>query len=270
MTCGGPVRTALITGTTSGLGKMLAATLAQSGWLVYFHGRDVGRLQEAGRLIPGGVAMCADLGSISQVRRLAAEASTITPAIDLLINNAGVGYGPPDQEREIGSDGYELRFAVNCIAPLLLSSLLAPHMAPGGRIVNVGSVNQGPFDIDDLLLEPYRGDAAYQRSKMALSAGTFSLAVDPRFSQVTMNCVHPGSRLDTPMVRISGVSPLNDLSTGVDAVLHVATAPALDGVTGAFFDGAAPARAHPQAYSAEFQSWLRRVLDREMHKTVRQ
>ena len=96
----------------------------------------------------------ADFASLSQVRDLANNLKT--RRLDLLINNAGIGGGKSGEaKRELSQNGYELRFAVNYLAPFLLTHLLLPCLrrAAPARIINVGSVGQSPIDFSDVMLE---------------------------------------------------------------------------------------------------------------------
>ncbi|GAA2973012.1 hypothetical protein GCM10010446_66820 [Streptomyces enissocaesilis] len=152
-----------------------------------------------------------------------------------------------------------MRFAVNFLAPMALSELLIPLLekAPQGRVVNVGSTNQGYFDMTDTRLDHgYSGATAYRRSKTALAAGTFLLAERLRNSRVTVNCVHPATRMDTAMVRDSGVVPTSSVESGAEAVLRAVKHPKLANVTGEFFDGEQSVRAHEQCYDPNFRAWL--------------
>ncbi|GAA3797908.1 SDR family oxidoreductase [Streptomyces coacervatus] len=254
--------TILITGATSGLGEHLANRFLYAGWTVLAHGRHSDKLaalahgaaQENLRLYQ------ADLGSLDEVRSLADTVAQENPRLDVLVNNAGVGYGPLGEGRQISKDGYELRLAVNYLAPMLLATLLMPTLAASrpARIVNVGSTNQGPFDTTDVQLENhYTRESAYQRSKMALAAGTFDLGHEHQHSGIAVHCVHPATRMDTAMVRDSGVSPTTSIQQGADAVVQAVTNPSLSTRTGLFFDGTTETTAHADAYNPRFRAWLR-------------
>src|SRR5439155_23773043 len=138
--------------------------------------------------------------------------------LEVLVNNAGIGTNlPGDGHRMESQDGHELRFAVNYLAPFLLTRLLQPLLvrsAPA-RIVNVSSAGQAPIDFDDVMLERgYDGVQAYCQSKLALVMFTFDVAEELRESGVTANCLHPGTYMPTKMVLAAGVTPQDSLERG--------------------------------------------------------
>lgn len=256
-------RTVLITGSTSGLGRELAVRLAADGWTVMAHGRDRDRVEDLCRRAgPTARPLVADLASLKDAAALAARTAAATDRLDVLVNNAGAGFGPPGQGRQTSQDGLELRMAVNYLAPVLLTRRLLPLLTASApaRVVNVGSIGQVPFDPADLGFERgYVGINAYRRSKLALCAFTFDLADELPAQAVTVNCLHPASLMPTTMVLESRTAPISSLEDGVRATLRLITDPDLAGVTGEFFNGAHPARALPQAYEPEFRAKLRAV-----------
>jgi NAD(P)-dependent dehydrogenase (short-subunit alcohol dehydrogenase family) len=256
--------TVLITGATSGLGRYVAFELVRSGHLVLAHGRDAartGRLVDELRTEGEAEGFVADLASLREVRELAAEVAAARPDLDVLINNAGVGSGPQGAGREVSADGHELRLAVNCLAPVVLTRALLPVLRdrPTARIVNVGSVGQEPLDFTDPeLLRGYSGAAAYRRSKFALAAFTFSLAEELAGTSVAVNVLHPATYMDTAMVRESGISPWNSVAEGAPGMLALA----LDEVgSGGYFSGTRPDRAHEGTYDPEVRKRLAAVTE---------
>lgn len=138
-------KTALVTGATDGVGRLVARELARQGWRVLVHGRNRQRGEVLVREIEqaGGRAtfLAADLASLAEVRRLADDVRKTTDRLELLINNAGIGTVGNAPGRQTSADGHELRFAVNYLAGFLLTHLLLPMLkasAPA-RIVNVSS-----------------------------------------------------------------------------------------------------------------------------------
>jgi len=254
-------RKVLITGATSGLGRELALRLAAQGWSVLAHGRDQGRLDDLRREAGAAVRpLVADLASLKDVTKLADLTTAATDRLDVLVNNAGVGFGPPGQRRQSSADGHELRMAVNYLAPVLLTRRLIPLLTASApaRVVNVGSIGQVPFDPADFAFERgYDGTTAYRRSKLALCAFTFDLADELPASAVTVNCLHPASLMPTAMVREARTAPISNLDEGVTATLRLITDPGLAGVTGEYFNGSRPDRALPEAYDPGFRAKLR-------------
>lgn len=258
------MKTILVTGSTDGVGRLVARRLAAKGALVLLHGRDEarGRALLAEIEAAGGQAELhiADLGSLAAVRRLAAAILDRHPRLDIVINNAGIGFGVPGTGREVSADGHELRFAVNYLSGFLLTSLLMPALrsAAPSRIVNVASAGQHPIDFEDPMLErAYDGRRAYAQSKLAQIMATFDLARALEGSGVTVNALHPATFMDTTMVRQVGIPPASTVEEGADAILNLATSPALAGRTGMYLNGRSPARADAQAYDEEARAKLR-------------
>jgi NAD(P)-dependent dehydrogenase (short-subunit alcohol dehydrogenase family) len=266
-------RTILITGATSGLGKRVARDLAERGATVLLHGRDAAKgatVMEEIRRDTGNRKLAyldADLASLDDVRALAAEVLRGRERLDALVNNAGVGTGMREAPRQVSADGYELRLAVNHLAPFLLTHLLLPLLrrsAPA-RIVHVASVGQGAIDFDDLMLEQaHDGIRAYRQSKLAQVMSTFDLAPELAGSGVTVNVLHPASLMDTAMVRDTDwfAGPTTTVAEGAQAVERLIVDPDLEGVSGEYFDGTERSRAHAQAYDEEARRRLRAVSER--------
>ncbi len=250
-------KTALITGSTDGVGRVVAKRLGEQGWRVLVHGRDRGRGERVVSEIKdaGGTAdfLIADLSSLAEVRRLAGSVQQATRRLDLLINNAGIGSGGPQGTRQTSADGYELRFAVNYLAGFLLTHLLLPlvRTSTPARIVNVSSLGQQAIDFADVMLtHGYNGSRAYCQSKLAQIMFTIDLAHELDGSGVTVNALHPATYMNTTMVRQSGVAPMSSVEQGADAILNLATSAAMDGRSGLFFNGQREAQANAQAYNA--------------------
>ncbi len=263
--------TVLVTGATDGLGKAVATELARAGATVLVHGRDDARGEATLREIREATGndstrwYRADLASLEAVRDLAERLRAEHERLDVLVNNAGIGTVEAGESRRAESvDGYELRFAVNYLAPFLLTRLLLPTLvgsAPS-RIVNVSSAGQAPIDFDDVMLERgYDGVRAYCQSKLALVMLTLDLADELADSGVTANCLHPGTYMPTKMVLAAGTTPVDSLESGVHATTRLIVDPKLDGVTGRYFDRLREARALPQAYDADARRRLRELSE---------
>jgi NAD(P)-dependent dehydrogenase (short-subunit alcohol dehydrogenase family) len=262
----------LVTGATDGLGKAASVELARTGATVLVHGRSRERAEAALAEIREASgsellrAYAGDLGSLAQVRSLAASIVAAEPRLDVLVNNAGIGTIEPGGGARVESaDGHELRFAVNYLAPFLLTELLEPLLlrsAPA-RIVNVASAGQAPIDFDDVMLEhDYDGSRAYSQSKLAMVTTTFDTAERLADRGVTATCLHPGTYMPTKMVLAAGLDPLDSLESGVRATLRLIADPELDGVTGRYFDRLEDARARPQAYDPDARVRLRELSQR--------
>lgn len=252
-------KTALVTGSTDGLGKELARQLGALGATVIVHGRNSERGAEVVKEIEdaGGRAVFrrADLGSLAETRALADYVLTEHDRLDLLINNAAA----TGSERRESADGYELAFAVNYLSHFLLTHLLLPRLnasAPA-RIVNVSSMGQAPIDFDDLMMEK-RFDAgdAYRRSKLAQIMFTIDLAKQLDPSRVTVTSVHPARSMNTPRVINGGFQPLSTVEEGAEAVMQLAVSPDVAGKTGVYFNQLKEARAHEQAYDENVRARL--------------
>ncbi|MBZ9920640.1 MULTISPECIES: SDR family NAD(P)-dependent oxidoreductase [unclassified Mesorhizobium] len=257
-------KTILITGSTDGVGRVVAQRLGAGGARVLVHGRDAarGKATVADIEAAGGKAefFAADLASLAEVRRLAEAVREKTARLDILINNAGVGTAGQNAKRQVSADGYELRFAVNYLAGFLLTEELLPLLkasAPA-RIVNVASAGQQAIDFSDVMLtHGYSSVRAYCQSKLAQILFTIDLAEQLKGSGVTVNALHPASYMNTTMVRQAGVTPWSSVETGAEAIVNLATSPALEARSGLYFDGLRESRADAQAYDARARQQLR-------------
>jgi NAD(P)-dependent dehydrogenase (short-subunit alcohol dehydrogenase family) len=237
-------QTILITGSTDGHGRSVAAALVERGADVIVHGRDPDKVARVTAEIGAERGLSADLARLDEARRLADEVDQL----DALVNNAGI-VAPA---RRLTADGFELTFAINYLAHFLLTELLLGKLREPARVVNVASIGQMPLDLDDLQFERgWEGFPAYARSKLAQVMFTFELAERLGDREVTVNALHPATLMDTNMVRNSLGRPLSTVEEGRDATLRLIADPSLDGVSGRFFDGTRESQASAQAYDAE-------------------
>jgi NAD(P)-dependent dehydrogenase (short-subunit alcohol dehydrogenase family) len=263
----------LITGATDGLGKKVAFDLAGRGVTILLHGRDprkgeamLTELRQASGNT-GHKYYNANFVSLANVRRLAGEIMASHDWLDVLINNAGIGSRAPGEKRQLSEDGYELRFAVNYLAPFLLTRKLLPLLqrsAPS-RIINVSSIGQQALDFDNLMLDKeYDDQRAYRQSKLAQVMFTIDLAEELKGSGVTVNSLHPASLMNTNMVFGSRYfnGTMSTVEQGAAAVEYLAVSPELEGITGEFFDGQRRSRALPQAYDKEARQRLKEVSEK--------
>ena len=260
-------KTVLITGSTDGVGRYVAAKLASAGAKVLIHGRDRERgtaladeIKREGR----GEAKFypADLSSLSETRRLAEAVKADHSRLELFISNAGIGSQSHGSGRRTSADGHELRFAVNYLSGFLLVHLLLPLLkasAPS-RIVNVASLGQHPIDFDDAMLtRSYSGTRAYAQSKLAQIMFTIDLAQQLSGSGVTVNSLHPATYMNTTMVREGGITPISTVEQGGEAILHLTAGDDVEGKSGLFFNGMQQAKANPQAYDQVARKLLREL-----------
>jgi NAD(P)-dependent dehydrogenase (short-subunit alcohol dehydrogenase family) len=259
-------RTVLITGATDGLGRALAARARDEGWAVLAHGRGDEKLAALAEELPGVRTLRADLAALADVATLAQDVQDAAERLDALVSNAGIGFTEPGGGRRLESaDGHELRFAVNYLAGYALTRRLLPLLrasAPA-RIVHVASAGQAPIDFRDVMLERgYDGVRAYGQSKLAQIMFTFDLAAELDGSGVTATALHPGTYMPTKMVTGEGITPLTPLDQGVDATWRLIADPALEGVSGAYFNGTREARPDGQALDPDARRALRELSER--------
>jgi len=255
--------TVLVTGATDGLGRALATRLAGNGATVLAHARSEERGRETlGELLdgPGDVRLVVgDLASLQAVRALADQ---VPDRLDVLVNNAGIGFAGGREESE---DGYELRFAVNYLAGFLLAALLRDRLVASApaRIVNVASAGQQAIDFDDVMLEDgYDGARAYRQSKLAQIMHSFDLAAELEGEGVTATALHPATFMATKMVTGAGITPASTVQEGLEATWRLVADPALERVSGGYFNGTSEARADAQAYDADARRRLRELSER--------
>ena len=255
----------LVTGSTDGIGKQTAHDLARMGATVLLHGRNQERGEATLQEIYSATGnkrleyYLADFSSLADVRRLAAAVQAKHNSLDILINNAGIGAGKlTETKRVLSQDGYELRLAVNYLAPFLLTQLLLPCLrnAVPSRIINVTSLGQQPIDFDDVMLRHYDPMQAYCQSKLANVMFTFDLAERLKDQGITVNCLNPGSRLNTKMVSEMFGESRGTVQSGADVIIHVATSAALENITGRYFDQMQETQANEQAYDRQARQKL--------------
>ncbi len=244
--------TALVTGSTSGIGRVAARTLARRGADVIVHGRDASAGTALATELRGVGSdarfVRADFSDVDAVRALAESTRAAFDSLDILCNNAG-GYF---SEGRLTDTGVEYTFHVNHLGPYLLTAELLDHMAPGGRIVTTASeAHRGAsLDLDSVTsVADYSSFGAYGRSKLANVQ--FALELDRRLGQtdrdLVSNALHPGgipgsgftrflpgplSRLATPLGRL----PLfTSVEEGGATLARLAAAEDVAGVSGAYF-----------------------------------
>lgn len=253
----------LVSGAGSGIGKAIAFLYARLGATLAICGRKADALElcaEQLRSLGGGREVLAFPMSIRDPEQVEALFEAVWQrfgGLDVLVNNAGIGFGHNRHKREVSADGIELRLAINYLAPFVLTHELTLRSLPTRAIVNLASIGQQELDFDDLLAErSYDGITAYRRSKLALIAWTFDLAAaHPKLGCLAL---HPGTLLDTAMVRDAGLTPQGPVQHGGENTCLVIER-ALSGLTGRYFDQQHEAHALPQAYDPAARARLREL-----------
>lgn len=239
-------KTVLVTGSTDGLGRELALSLAADGAHVIVHGRNAERGQAVVEEIEAsgkGSArfIAADFSSLQATRDFADTIAKDYPKLDLLVNNAGIAFRNAPQ-RSASADGHELQFAVNYLAGWILVNRLRPNLeaAAPSRIVNVASGSASPIDFDDVMLEqPDAHHRGYGQSKLAQVMMTIELAPSFADDGITMISLHPATLMDTTMVKGIGIPARTSVAEGRDHVMGLIRAPTLQ--AGAFYVEGTPA-----------------------------
>jgi NAD(P)-dependent dehydrogenase (short-subunit alcohol dehydrogenase family) len=269
-------KTVLVTGGTGGIGRATAAALAAMGARVGITGRDEARTRRAAAETaaatgnPAVDAFAADLSSQVQVRRLAGEVLAVYPRLDVLVNNVGGFWAT----RHMTADGLEHTFAVNHLAPFLLTHLLLDLLkasAPALIVtVSSGAQAMGRIDFDDLQGERrYSGQRAYNQSKLANVLFTYELARRLSGTGVTATVLHPGvvrtafgaedpspaSKILVSIVRPLMKSPEQGAATSV----YLASSPDVEGVTGRYFANRKAKTSSRASYDAAAAGRLWRV-----------
>ena len=242
------MKTIIVTGSNSGIGKEAALKLAQEGHRVLMLCRDSQKSKKArGDIIERSgnsdvVLIPVDLSEPKSIRKVVNEITIEYPVIDVLVNNAGLY----KVKREANSNGVEMNFAVNYLATFMLSQLLLKNLEPSGngRIVNVVSemYKNGKIDFDDLMLENgYNAGKAYANAKLAAVLFSVELAKRVKDRGVTVNTLHPGvlatdAFRDYPKILVKIMNLfLEKPEKGGDRIAYLATSDNLKSVTGKYF-----------------------------------
>jgi retinol dehydrogenase-14 len=245
-------KTVLVTGATGGIGLAAATGVASLGARVGITGRDRARADSAAAAItresgnPAVDVFVADMSSQAEVRRLADDVLAAYPRLDVLLNNVGGFWA----HRHVTADGLEHTFALNHVAPFLLTNLLLDRLiasAPA-RIVTVssGAQSMGKIDFDDLMGErKYSGQQAYNQSKLANVMFTYELARRLEGTGVSANALHPGvtrtafgaedpTGAMAPLIAV--LRPfMKSPELGADTAVYLASSRDVEGVTGRYF-----------------------------------
>ncbi|MFK7752724.1 MAG: SDR family NAD(P)-dependent oxidoreductase [Sedimentitalea sp.] len=240
-------KTILITGATDGIGLLTAKLLAADGHHILLHGRSNAKLAAAKTDVGGSSdGYVADLSRLSEVTALAKSVARDHPQIDVLINNAGV----LKTAQTVTTDGLDVRFMVNTLAPYALTRALLAHIPKDGRIINLSSAAQAPVDFDVLAGNTRADDmSAYSQSKLAITIWSRALAVELAGGPMVL-AVNPGSLLASKMVKEGFGIAGNDLMIGADLLRRTAVSEEFAKASGQYYDNDAQSFGHP--HSAAF------------------
>jgi len=267
----------VVTGATGGIGRWIALGLARAGHTVVAVGRDHQRgsdtLAWIGAQVPSAriELLIADLSSLAATRDVGTLIGARHPAIDVLVNNAGVFC----TRREETAEGHERVIALNHLSPFVLTRALIPALraaarnGTAARIVNIGSSTSDRARIDPANLESrvrWGMVRSYSQSKLALTMATLGWAQRLQSTGVVANVVHPGA-VATGLVRASGpvgvawraMAPfLLTVEQGADTPLHVALSAEFEAVTGAYVKKRQVVRPNSRVFNTALaeQVWL--------------
>jgi len=257
----------LITGSTDGIGRQTAIELAALGAHVLVHGRNAERVHRTVQEVQNGAGkdkaagFVADFSSLRWVRSLADEIQRKYDKLDVLLNNVGVYM----KDRQLSEDGFEMTFAVNHLAPFLLTVHLLELLkrSSPSRIINVSSrIHSDSIGFDNLQGEiTYNGYEAYCLSKLCNILFTYELADRLRGSIVTVNCLTPGA-VNTKLLRAASSVQGQSIAEGTQNLAYVATAPKLKNTTGKYFADKVETKTEPASYDAHARKRLWEVSEK--------
>ncbi len=244
-----------ITGSSDGLGRHAAALLVEHGHSVILHARDEARGRDALAAVPGAEAVLhGDLASLAQTRRLAERVNALGP-LDAVIHNAAVGYR--EKRRITTEDGYSHVFAVNTLAPFVLTALIARPK----RLVYVSSElhRRGATALDDLdwRRRSWNGTQAYSDTK--LHDAWLAFAVARRWPSTLSNALEPG----WVATKMGGPRATGDLDAGHRTQVWLAEGEDPEAaVTGGYFFHQRPRKASGPARDEALQDGLIAACER--------
>lgn len=250
-------KTILVTGATDGIGLETAKMLVSMGHNVLLHGRNQSKLEslvkEMTGLKGGGFidTYVADLSHMSDVENLARAIAGKNQNLDILINNAGVFIVP---ERDT-NNGLDVRFAVNTVAPYLLTKRLLPLMDSTGRVINLSSAAQASVDPETLTggHTLSSAGAAYAQSKLALTMWSRDLALLLGKGGPAIIAMNPKSMLGSKMVKQAYGANGHDLRIGAEILCRAALSDEFSDASGKYFDNDIGqfTRPHPDALNPQ-------------------
>jgi NAD(P)-dependent dehydrogenase (short-subunit alcohol dehydrogenase family) len=231
-------KTILLTGATDGIGLATAKMLLEQGHTVLLHGRNEAKLEavanDLSTLSGGGgtESYIADLSDMNDVEALAKAIAEKHESLDVLINNAGIFKTP----EPVTTDGLDIRFAVNTLAPYLLTLRLIPLLGTAGRVVNLSSAAQAPVDVKAIAGGvPMDDMSAYSQSKLAITMWSRAMAQAAPDGPMVV-AVNPGSLLASKMV-VEGFGVAgNNINIGADILVRASLSDEFADASGKYFD----------------------------------
>lgn len=258
-------QTILITGSTDGIGKLAALQLLSLGHRVIFHGRSAQKLAEIksslGVLEAKDAAFIkSDLSQFSGVKELVSEIEGIGWTLDTLVNNAGVF----KVKESITTDGLDVRFMVNTVAPYLLIRLLLKKHRIKDRIINLSSAAQSSLQNYDFIGNPNDSESTlYAKSKLAITMWSKSLAEELSAASISVIALNPASFLGSKMVKDAYGVEGNDINIGADIIVRSCLDDGFKSASGEYFDNDVGefTQAHEDVYNHAKRSQLLSALD---------
>jgi Dehydrogenases with different specificities (related to short-chain alcohol dehydrogenases) len=262
----------LITGASSGIGKATSIELAKLGATVAIVCRTEEKCEKTAKEIiektknENIIPFVADLLSQKQIRNLAEEVNSKLNRLDVLINNAG-SYFP---KCTLTEDGIESTFALNYLAPFLLTNLLLNKLIESrpSRIINVSSsahFSAKTIDFDSVFCKgKYNGYKAYAQSKLALTIFTYELSRKLKDKGVTVNCMHPGAVRTSLWSKTGAIKPLAILASffmrspekGAETIVYLASSEDVANITGKYFFDKREEKSSAVSYDVELAKHL--------------
>lgn len=233
-------KTILVTGSTDGIGLATARMLIEMGHHVLIHGRNASKLEDAKQALtrlPGEGSVEsyeADLSSMTDVMTMAKAITARHSRLDTVINNAGIlKVADP-----ITEDGLDVRFAVNTLAPYLLTRQLMPLLDTSSRVINLSSAAQSPVNLKALAGDVQLDDdlTAYAQSKLALTMWSHTMAESMGKAGPVIIAVNPGSYLGSKMVKEGFGVDGGDISIGAEVLCRAALSEEFATASGRYFD----------------------------------
>ena len=268
-------KTILITGSTDGIGFEAAKALYSQGHHVLLHGRKQEKLEAAEKTfseLSGGGRVESYLADLSRMVDVDAFTKAVVEQhtqLDVLINNAGI----LRTQESITEEGLDVRFAVNAIAPYLITQRLLPLIGASGRVINLSSAAQAPVNLDALTGRVRLSDEmeAYAQSKLAITAWSRVMALSSKGDSPTIIAVNPGSLLGTKMVKEMLGIPGNDVRIGVETLVRAALSDEFATASGKYYydgDSGRFASPHPDAMDPEISAGIMHVIEAVLAKTL--